>query len=57
VELMLAAEVDPYFRATVLVAVFSDGAEIEEATIETLGPARGADPQGRKILQRLWDHQ
>lgn len=36
-ELMLTAEVDPFFKATAIAAVDTHGAEMEEASVETLG--------------------
>jgi len=49
VELGLTAEVDPYFRAWTVVAVDEDGAELEEAVMQTTSLPYGFTLSGGKI--------
>ncbi|MDD4017649.1 MAG: zinc-regulated TonB-dependent outer membrane receptor [Kiritimatiellae bacterium] len=49
VELSLSAEVDPYFRAWTTVAVDEDGAEFEEAVLQTTSLPYGLTLSGGKI--------
>lgn len=49
VELGLSAAVDPYFRAWATVAVDEEGAELEEAVIQTTGLPYGLTLSGGKI--------
>ncbi len=49
VELGLTAEVDPYFRAWTVVAVDEDGAEFEEAVMQTTSLPYGLTLSGGKI--------
>jgi hypothetical protein len=49
VELGFSAEVDPYFRAWTTVAVDEDGAELEEAVIQTTSLPHGLTLSGGKL--------
>jgi hypothetical protein len=49
VELMLAAEIDPYFKGSVIAAVDTDGAELETAEIETTALPWGLKLRGGKF--------
>jgi hypothetical protein len=49
VELGFSAEVDPYFRAWTVVAVDEDGAELEEAVLQTTSLPGGLTLSGGKI--------
>jgi len=49
IELGLSAEVDPYFRAWTTVAVDEDGAELEEAVMQTTSLPYGLTLSGGKI--------
>ncbi|MDF7809403.1 hypothetical protein P4E94_18310 [Pontiellaceae bacterium B12219] len=48
-ELAFAAEVDNYFRAQAIIALFEDGAEIEEAWAETTGLPWGLQAKAGKF--------
>ncbi len=49
VELMLSADVDPYFKGSVIVAVDTDGAELETAEMETTALPWGLKIRGGKF--------
>jgi hypothetical protein len=49
VELQLAAEIDPYFKGSVIAAVDTDGAELETAEIETTALPWGLKLRGGKF--------
>jgi hypothetical protein len=49
VELGFTAEVDPYFRAWTMVAVDEDGAELEEAVLQTTSLPHGLTLSGGKL--------
>ena len=48
-EVQFSADVDPYFKATAIAAIYRDGAELETAEIETTGLPGGFKLRGGKF--------
>lgn len=55
-ELMLAADVDPYFKGWTIVAVGEDGAELEEAVFQTTRLPAGLQLKGGKFFSDFSRH-